>query len=80
MFFVGLRGCKISSFTLSEKYRLWVFKNRMLKNIFGSRREKARGELKKLNDKKPGFNYLRSIIQVMKCNRMEERKHGVRLG
>jgi hypothetical protein len=38
----------------NEEHKLEVFKNRTLKKIFGSRREKVRGELKKLHQKPYG--------------------------
>ena len=64
------------SFTLSEEHKLWMFKNRMLKKLFGSREEKARGELKKLHNKKTFGSYCsRNIIQAIKWT-----KHGARLG
>jgi hypothetical protein len=40
---VVLYECKTWSLTLREEYRLRVFENRVLRRIFGSRRDKATG-------------------------------------
>ena len=37
-------------FTLREERRLRVFENRVLKRIFGHKRNKVRGELRKLHN------------------------------
>jgi len=36
---VVLYGCETWSLTLREERRLWVFENRVLRRIFGSRRD-----------------------------------------
>jgi hypothetical protein len=40
---VVLYGCEASSLTLRAKHRLRVFKNRVLRNIFGSKRAEVMG-------------------------------------
>jgi hypothetical protein len=45
-----LYGYKSWSLTLSEEPRLRVFYNRVLKRIFGSKRDKVTGELRKLHN------------------------------
>jgi hypothetical protein len=40
---VALYGCETWSLTLRDKYRLRVFENRVLRRIFGARRDIARG-------------------------------------
>jgi hypothetical protein len=47
---VGLYGCKTWSLTLREEHRLWVFENRMLRRIFGLKRDEVRGGWRKLNN------------------------------
>jgi len=37
---VVLYGCETWSLTLREERRLWVFENRVLRGIFGPKREK----------------------------------------
>jgi hypothetical protein len=45
-----LYGCETWSLTLQEEHRFRVFENRMLRNIFGSEREKVAGDWKRLHD------------------------------
>jgi len=42
-----LYGCEISSFTIREERRLRVFENRVLRKIFGLKRDEVKGEWKK---------------------------------
>jgi hypothetical protein len=61
----------IRSLTLREEQRLRVFKNRVLRRIFGSKRDEATREWRKLHNEK--LNYLYSspnIIRVIKSRRM----------
>jgi hypothetical protein len=46
---VVLYGCETWSFTLRKERRLWVFKNRVLRRIFGYKREEVTGEWRKLH-------------------------------
>jgi hypothetical protein len=39
-----LCGCETSSVTLSEEYRLRVFENRVLRRMFGPKRDEVTGE------------------------------------
>jgi len=41
---VALCGCKTWSFTLREEYMLRVFENRVLRKIFGPKRDEVTGE------------------------------------
>jgi hypothetical protein len=43
---VVLYGCKIWSLTLREEHRLGVFENRVLRRIFGPKRDEVIGESK----------------------------------
>ena len=47
---VVLYGCETWSLTLKEKHRLRVFENRVLRRIFGSKREGVTGEWRKLHN------------------------------
>jgi hypothetical protein len=40
---VVLHGCETSSLTLREEHRLRVFENRVLRRIFGSKRDEVTG-------------------------------------
>jgi hypothetical protein len=41
---VVLYGCETWSLTLNEEHRLRVFKNRVLRRIFGPKRDEVTGE------------------------------------
>jgi hypothetical protein len=43
-------GCENWSLTLREERRLWVFENRVLRRIFGSKRDEVTGEWRKLHN------------------------------
>jgi hypothetical protein len=47
---VVLYGCETWSVSLREKRRLWVFENRMLRIIFGPKRDEVRGEWRQLHE------------------------------
>jgi hypothetical protein len=47
---VVLYGCEIWSLTLREKRRLRVFENRVLRRMFGPKRDEVTGEWRKQNN------------------------------
>ena len=47
---VVLFGCKTLSLTLREERRLRVFENRVLRRIFGPKRDEVTGEWRKLHN------------------------------
>jgi hypothetical protein len=47
---VVLYGCETWSFTLREGHRHWVFENRVLRRIFGPKRDDVTGEWRKLHN------------------------------
>ena len=47
---VVLYGCETWSLTLREKHRLRVFENRVLRKVFGPKRDKVTGEWRKLHN------------------------------
>jgi hypothetical protein len=62
-----LYGCETWSPTLREECRLRVFENRVLRNIFGPRRDEVTVEWRILhNDELNGLYSLPSIVQVIK--------------
>jgi hypothetical protein len=70
-FTVVLYGCETWSLTLREKRRLRVFKNRVLKRVFGSTRDEVTGKWKKLHNEELRDLYsLRNIVRVVKSRRM----------
>jgi hypothetical protein len=48
---VVLYGCETWSLTLREEHRLTVFENRVLRRIFGPKRDEVSGEWRKLHYK-----------------------------
>jgi hypothetical protein len=64
---VVLYGCETWSLTLREEHRLRVFENRMLRRIFGPKREEVMGEWRKLHNEELRDLYsLPSIIRIIK--------------
>ena len=47
---VVLYGCETRSLTLREERRLRVFENRLLRRIFGPKRDEVAGEWRKLHN------------------------------
>jgi hypothetical protein len=47
---VVLYGCKTRSFTLRVEHRLRVFENRVLRRIFGPKREEVAGKWRTLHN------------------------------
>jgi hypothetical protein len=73
---VVLYGCETSSLTLREEHRLRVFENRVLRRIFGSKRDEATGEWRKLHIEELRDLYSSpSIIRIIKSRRMRWAGH-----
>jgi hypothetical protein len=66
IFPVILYGCETLSLTLREEYRLRVFENRVLRRIFGPKRDEVTGGWRKLH----GSYSSPSIVRVIKARRM----------
>jgi hypothetical protein len=68
---VVLYGCETWSLTLSEEDRLRVFLNRVVRRIFGSKRDEVTGGWTKLrNEELHKLNSSLSIIIMIKARRM----------
>jgi hypothetical protein len=66
-----LYGCETWSLALREEHRLRVFENRVLRRIFGPKRDEVTGEWRKLhNEELRGFYSSPSIIRILKSKRM----------
>jgi hypothetical protein len=73
---VMLYGCETWSLTLREKRRLRVFENRVLRSIFGPKRDEETGEWKKLHSGELHNLYSSpDIIRQMKSRRMRWAGH-----
>jgi hypothetical protein len=68
---VVLYGCETWSLTLKEEHRLRVFESRVLRGIFGPKRDGVTGEWRRLhNEERYAVFSSRDIIQVIKSRRM----------
>jgi len=66
-----LCGCEIWLLTLREERRLRVFENRVLRKIFGPKRDKVIGEWRKLHNEELNDLYSSTIIvRVIKSRRI----------
>ena len=64
---VVLYGCGTSSLTLREEHRLRVFENRVLRRIFGLKRDGVTGEWRKLHNEELNDLYSSpNIVRVIK--------------
>jgi hypothetical protein len=78
---VVLYGCETWSLTLREKHRLRVFENRVLRRIFGPKRDEVtRGWRKLYNEELHGLYSSPSIIRLIKPRRMRWAGHVARIG
>jgi hypothetical protein len=74
---VVLYGCDTWSLTLREEHRLRVFERRMLKRIFGSKRNKVKGGWRKLLH---NVYASPSIIRMTMSRRIRWAGHVARMG
>ena len=64
-------GCETWSLTLREERRLRVFENRVLRRMYGPKRDDVTGEWRKLrNEEFTDMYSLPNVIQVIKLGRM----------
>jgi len=68
---VVLYGCETWSLILREEGRLRVFEKRVLRRVFGPKRDEVTGELRKLHNEELRDLYsLPNIVRVVKSRRM----------
>jgi len=78
---VVLYGCETWSLTLREKRRLKVLENRVLRRIFGSKREEVTVEWRKLRNEELNNLFLSAnIFWVIKSRRSRWVGHVARMG
>src|SRR5215469_16049153 len=77
---VVLHGCETWSLTLREERRLRVFENRVLRTVFGPKRDKVTGEWRKLHNVELSDLYSSpNIVRVVKSRRMRWAGHVARM-
>ena len=78
---VVLYGCETWSLTLREERELRVFENRVLRGIFGTKRDEVTGEWRKLHNEELNDLYCSpNIVWVIKSAKMRWAGHVVRIG
>jgi hypothetical protein len=78
---VVLYGCETWSLTLREERRLSMFENRVLKGIFGPKRDAVAGEWRKLHNEELRNLYCSpNTVRVIKSRRMRWAGHVARMG
>ena len=78
---VVLYGCETWSLTLREERKPRVFKNMVLRRIFGPRRDEVTGEWRRLHNEELNDLYSSpNIVRVIKWRRMRWAGHVARMG
>ena len=73
--------CETWLLIFREEHRLRVFENRVLRRIFGPRRDEVTGEWRKQrNEKLNDLYYSSNIVRVIKSRRMRWAEHVARMG
>ena len=77
---VVLYGCETWSLTFREEHRLRVFENKVLRRIFGAKRDEITGEWRKLHNAELHALYSSpNIIRNLKTRRMRWAGHAARM-
>ena len=78
---VVLYGCETWSLTLREERRVRVFENRVLRRIFGPKRDNVTEKLRKLHNEELNDLYTTpNIIRAIKSRRMRWAGHVAPMG
>jgi hypothetical protein len=77
---VVLYGCETWSLIFREEHRLRVFENRVLRKVFGPKREKDGSRRKLHNDELHSLYSSPNIVRVIKSRRMRWAGHVARMG
>ena len=75
-----LYGCETWSLILKEEHRLSVFENRMLRRIFGPKRDGVTAEWRKLHNEELNDLYCSQNTQGIKSKRMRWADHVAFMG
>jgi hypothetical protein len=78
---VVLYGCETWSLTLREERKLRVFENKVLRRIFGPRRDEVTGDWRRLHNEELNDLYSSpNIVWVIKSRKMRWAGHVARVG
>jgi len=77
---VVLYGCETWLLTLREERRLRVFEKRVLRRVFGPKRDEVTGEWRKLHNVLSDLYSSPNIVRVVKSRRMRWAGHVARMG
>jgi hypothetical protein len=78
---VVLYGCETWSLTIRQEHKLRVFENRVLRRIFGQKRDRMTGVWRKLHNEELHNLYSSpSIIRIIKSRGMRWAEHVARIG
>ena len=74
-------GCETWLLILREERRLRVFENRVLRRIFGPKRDEVTGEWRKLHNEVLNDGYSSpNVVRVIKSRKMRWTGHVARMG
>ena len=77
---VALYGCETWSLTLREEHRLTVFENKVLRKIFGAKKDEIIGEWRKLHNAELQALYSSpNLIRSLKSRRLRWAGHVARM-
>ena len=77
---VALYGCETWSLTLREEPRMRVFENRVLRRVYGPKRDEVTGEWRTYNEELTVLYSSPNIVRVIKSRRMRWAGHVARMG
>jgi hypothetical protein len=77
---VVLYGCETWSLAFREEHRLRVFENRVLRSIFGPKREEDRSWRKLHNDELHSLYSSLNIVRVIKSRKIRWARHVAHMG
>jgi len=78
---VVLYGCETLSLTLREEKKLRVFENKVLRRIFGPRRDEVTGDWRRMHNEELNDLYSSpNIVRVIKSRRIRWAGHVARMG
>jgi uncharacterized membrane protein len=72
---INVKRCETWSQTLWEEHRLRVFENRLLRKIFGPKRDEVTGRWRNLHNEELHICSSPSVVRMVKSRRMRRAGH-----